>query len=81
MRAYFQSWGQSGGFPGGELGSADILKLSLINTVISSEARNPKSENGARTTILDSSLRCAAFRMTGWVRGVQNDREEALCLE
>ena len=32
--------------------------------VISSEASNLKSETGLRARILDSSLRCAAFRMT-----------------
>ena len=46
------------------LGCVDILRLSFITSVISSEARNLKSENGVCTTNLDSSLRCAAFRMT-----------------
>ena len=72
MRAYLQSWGQSGGFQGGELGSADILKLSLINTVISSEARNLKI--GEWRAYND-------FRFFTPLRCVQNDREGALCLE
>ena len=46
------------------LGCVDILRVSFIASVISSEARNLKSENGVCTTNLDSSLRCAAFRMT-----------------
>ena len=46
------------------LGCVDILRLSCVTSVISSEARNLKSENGVCTTNLDSSLRCAAFRMT-----------------
>ena len=33
--------------------------------VISSEGRNLKLETSGCATILDSSLRCAAFRMTG----------------
>ena len=44
------------------LGCVDISHLS---TVIRSEARILKSVNGVCATILDSSLRCAAFRMTG----------------
>ena len=43
--------------------------------VVSSEGRNLKLETSGCATILDSSLRCAAFRMTGWRwRCVQNDR-------
>ena len=37
------------------------------------EERNLKSVNGVRATISDSSLRCAAFRMT---RGVEALRSE-----
>ena len=54
------------GFLISPLERVDDLKLSLINSVISSEARNLKSEIAACTTSLDSSLRCAAFRMTGY---------------
>ena len=43
------------------LGCADISHLARV---IPSEARNLKSVNGVCATILDSSLRCAAFRMT-----------------
>ena len=42
------------------------------------EAGNLKSVNGVCATILDSSLRCAAFRMTGKGRCVQNDRIDLL---
>ena len=48
-----------------KLGCVDISHLSSI---IPSEARNLKSVNGVRATILDSSLRSAPFRMT---RGVE----------
>ena len=47
------------------LGRVDILKLSLIASVISSVGRNLKLETGGCATSLDSSLRCAALRMTG----------------
>ena len=43
------------------LGCVDISHLS---PVIPSKAINLKSVNGECATILDSSLRCAAFRMT-----------------
>ena len=43
------------------LGCVDI---SHLPPVIPSEARNLKSVNGVCATILDSSLRCAPFRMT-----------------
>ena len=46
------------------LGCVDISNLSHIVSVISRFARNLKSEIAACTTILDSSLRCASFRMT-----------------
>ena len=36
-----------------------------MSLVIRSEARYLKSVNGVFATILDSSLRCAEFRMTG----------------
>ena len=36
-----------------------------MSPVIPSEARNLKSVNGVCASSLDSSLRCAAFRMTG----------------
>ena len=52
-------------FLSGALGCVDILRLSFITSVISSEARNLKSETGGCAATLDSSLRCAAFRMTG----------------
>ena len=39
--------------------------ISRVSPVILSEVRHLKSVNGVCTTILDSSLRCAAFRMTG----------------
>ena len=42
------------------------------------EAGNLKSVNGVCATILDSSLRCAAFRMTGKGRCVHNDRIDLL---
>ena len=42
--------------------------------VVSSEGRNLKLETGGCATILDSSLRCAAFRMTGEGRFVQDGR-------
>ena len=42
--------------------------------VISSEGRNLKLETGGCATILDSSLRFAAFRMTGKGRSVRNGR-------
>ena len=44
------------------LGRVDILKLSLITSVISSVGRNLKLETGGCATNLDSSLRCAALR-------------------
>ena len=68
----FSPRGSPGGFPGGELGSADILKLSLINTVISREARN--LEIGEWRAYND-------FRFFTPLRCVQNDRVGALCLE
>ena len=48
-----------------------------LASVILSEGRNLRSENGVCAMSLDSSLRCAAFRMTG-ERGrcVENDRGE-----
>ena len=56
-------------------GCVGILKLPVIISVILSDGRNLESEIAAGATILDSSLRCAAFRMTG-KRGrcVRNDR-------
>ena len=36
-----------------------------LGRVVSSEGRNVRSVNGGCAMILDSSLRCAAFRMTG----------------
>ena len=42
-----------------------ILKLPVIISVILSDGRNLESEIAAGATLLDSSLRCAAFRMTG----------------
>ena len=39
-----------------------------------SEKSHLKWEIAAGATLLDSSLRCAAFRMTGEGRFVQNDR-------
>jgi hypothetical protein len=39
--------------------------FSFVPPVIPSEAKNLKIANDVCTTILDSSLRCAAFRMTG----------------
>ena len=53
------------------LGCVDISHLS---PVIPSEARNLKSVNGVCATSLDSSLRCAPFRMTRKGRCVQDDR-------
>ena len=40
-----------------------IPQMRFISVILS-EARNLKSGTGLRAAILDSSLRCAAFRMT-----------------
>ena len=40
------------------------VDISHLSPVIPSEASSLKFANGVCTTILDSSLRCAAFRMT-----------------
>ena len=42
-----------------------ILKLPVIISVILRDGRNLESEIAAGAMSLDSSLRCAAFRMTG----------------
>ena len=55
------------------LGCVDISHLS---PGIASEAGNLKFVNGMCATSLDSSLRCAAFRMTGLRRCVQDDGAE-----
>ena len=47
------------------LGCVDTLRLSIIISVISSETRKLNSGIAKCATVLDSSLRCAAFRMTG----------------
>ena len=52
----------SQGTEGHELGCVDIYHLS---PVIPSEARSLESVIGVCATSLDSSLRCAPFRMTG----------------
>ena len=44
--------------------SGQLARLSFITSVISNEARNLKSETGGCAATLDSSLHCAAFRMT-----------------
>ena len=44
--------------------SLGCVDISHLPPVIPSEARNLKSVNGVCATILDSSLRCAPFRMT-----------------
>ena len=49
--------------------------------VVSSEGRNLKLEIAAGATILDSSLRCAAFRMTGEEGAVFGMAEWEGCLE
>ena len=58
-----------------------ILKLPVIISVILRDGRNLESEIAAGAMSLDSSLRCAAFRMTG-ERGrcVQNDRGRGRCV-
>ena len=48
------------------LASTLAFVIPYIYLVIPSEARNLKSLTGERATTLDSSLRCAAFRMTEW---------------
>ena len=55
-----------------------ILKLPVIISVILRDGRNLESEIAAGATILDSSLRCAAFRMTGGGRCVRNGRMGAV---
>ena len=50
----------------GMTGEEGCLGWQNLARVISSEARNLKLETGGCATILDSSLRYAAFRMTGW---------------
>ena len=64
----------------GRIGDWLVLPISFCFGVKSSfaEAGNLKSVNGVCATILDSSLRCAAFRMTGKGRCVQNDRIDLL---
>ena len=63
-------------------GCVGILKLPVIISVILRDGRNLESEIAAGAMSLDSSLRCAAFRMTGGGgRCVQNDRERTLCSE
>ena len=49
------------------------MDISPLSPVIASEAGNLKFVNGMCATSLDSSLRCAAFRMTGLRRCVQDD--------
>ena len=62
------------------------VEISPLSPVIASEVTSLKSVNGVCATSLDSSLRCAAFRMTGLRRSVQNDRikllirSETLCV-
>ena len=57
-----------------------MLRSGWLNLarVVSSEAGNLRSVHGGCATILDSSLRCASFRMTGggMLCCVQNDRME-----
>ena len=58
-----------------------ILKLPVIISVILRDGRNLESEIAAGATLLDSSLRCAAFRMTGGGgRCVRNDRGRGRCV-
>ena len=52
------------------------MDISLLPAVIPSEVTKLKSVNGVCATILDSSLRCAAFRMTSKGCFVRNDRME-----
>ena len=51
---------------------------SAVGSVISREGRDMELVNGVWATSLDSSLRCAAFRMTGVGRCVQGDSEGML---
>ena len=46
---------------------------SAVGSVISREGRDMELVNGVWATSLDSSLRCAAFRMTGVGRCVQGE--------
>ena len=65
-----------------------MTELGCFTFVISSEVRKLRLVTGGWATTLDSSLRCAPFRMTkdegapfrmtGKGRCVQNDREGAL---
>ena len=59
-------------------GREGMLRSGWLNLarVVSSEGRKLRSVNGGCATILDSSLRCASFRMTGggMLCCVQNDR-------
>ena len=50
------------------------MDISGLSPVIPSAGRNLKFVNGVCAMSLDSSLRCAAFRMTGKGRCIRNDR-------
>ena len=44
-----------------------------LGRVASSEGRNVRSVNGGCAMILDSSLRCAALRMTGYTAALRSE--------
>ena len=66
------------------------MDISRLSPVIPREARDLKSVNGVCATLLDSSLRCASFRMTRGRKGacgmtakgccVGNDRGKERCV-
>ena len=59
------------GLSRGILSKLGYVDISHLFPVIASAAGNLNSEIAACTTILDSSLRCAAFRMTGRGAGLR----------
>ena len=51
-----------------------MAEEAYVTSVISSEVRKLKLGTGGCATTLDSSLRCAGFRMTGKGRCVRDDK-------